>query len=723
MGFFRRLKLPGNGHNGGRSQIGLNLTQYGAAFPFLNHLKTAQNWALADGSAWPEPDTLDSNGYPISISNGGVTTVFDIPSQTARPGNWVVAWDGNGTIDSSGTVLPTVTFTGSVTAGVLTAGAPSGGSIQKGMPISYSGSTLYQAIIGDQLTGSAGLAGTYQMVGVTTVSSQTITASGGSKTSSTGTGRYVVSGASVTFNLNITAIGSPRITNARVFHVDDEALLAAGNVFGVKFLERLVAAKFGVIRFMQWQLNNISNMTNWASRKPESYVFYSGSEMRPSIYAGHTSNTGGAFSATLSGFTLVDKALVTVKFMADYGGADITMNISGTGAVPVVNHYCATIDGDSSWYVHANDYRSIATLMYDARLGKYIKIGGDSARQSVGIDNGVPPELYLRLCVEVGAHPYICTPIWAADPATDYMPSFAALCRDTGPSWMVPRFEGVNETWNNFSGFYQTSYFAKLATAYGWGTDYNEVYGKALSVMGQQISTVYSADRSKYQVICGVKTGTADSPGNIANSNSRLASVQYLASAEAPQSPFTKSAAKDWVTHICPANYMTPSDYGTAAETTAATNWAAAAGNPSLQASIIASYVATLNSGSGISTISANLTLWTNWKAWAQGYGIQKMAFYEGGYSPDYLGDGRDAFRAASKQDTQLVTFTATLYANAVGLSDGTFTAEYPSHYHFSSRAGVDGGGNPRGEAWALLEDVYQSPNPPQWDAIVTFNA
>ena len=110
----------------------------------------------------------------------------------------------------------------------------------------------------------------------------------------------------------------------------------------------------------------------------------------------------------------------------------------------------------------------------------------------------------VRLCAEIGAHPYFVTPTLAIDPATDYMSSLAQYCRDFGPAWMVPRFEGPNETWN-FA--FQSTYYARFkALAYGWG-DYHQDdwYGKAMSVLGQIVSQVYSGDRSKYQVLCGYR--------------------------------------------------------------------------------------------------------------------------------------------------------------------------------------------------------------------------
>lgn len=637
----------GTKFNGGRSQVNLNFLQVGGDFPFLNCLKTAQSWTFIDNSGPADPSTLDGDGYPTSISNGGVYTVFFVPSQAARPGNYVITWTGNGTI-----------FCG-----------------MRNSPVS------------------------------------------GSKTSTNGSGRYVFSTIDTRFAIGIQAIGTPGISNLQVFHINDEAALNAGQVFGVKFKQRLAEANFGVIRFLNWQQGNTTNVTTWSTRKPISYVFYSGREFRGSLYAGLTTNVGAAYSVRRPGFQLADKATVIVKFNASNNSA-CTLNVNGTGAINILSEYSTPLSAGGNSYTVGGTWQSIATLVYDATLNAWIKQGGDVAIGSAGLDNGCPPELMVRLCAEVGAHPHFVTPPLAIDPATDYMPSLAAYCRANGPSWMIPRFEGPNELWNSAGGFYQTGYANAKATAYGWGADFHNWYGKAVSVLGQAVSSVYAGDRTKYQVLCGVQTATGSSPAGAAGSNPRLMSTKYVAQATAPQSPYTKSAASNWVTHICCAQYFTPSEYGTSQEVTDAAAYAAAAGNPTLQLSIATAYAGTANSGSGAYTLSKCAIFYANWKAWAQGLGIQKLCGYEGGYSPDYTGGGQspvDVLRAASKQVILLSGLTTLNYNNFVGLSGNGFVAEFPSCFQLSGLA-------PSSNVWSVLEDVYQTTNPPQWNAIVAFN-
>ena len=635
--------------NRGRSQVNLNFLQGGGDYPFLNCMKTAQSWGLADNSGMPDPSTLDSDGYPTSITRGGVYTVFFVPSQANRPGNYVITWTGNGSISCN----------------------------MANTPVS------------------------------------------GSRTSTNGTGRYVFSTTETRFVIGIYAIGNPRISNLQVFHVNDEAALNAGEVFGAKFKQRLVEANFGVIRFLNWQSGNTTNVTTWATRKPASYVFYAGSEFRGTLYAGVTTSAGSAYSAAAPSTWpgLVDKATVIVKFNTSASGP-CTLNVGGTGAVNILNQDCRALATDT--YPIGGTWQSFATLVYDATLNAWIKQGGDRALGSTGIGNSAPPELMVRLCREVGAHPYFVTPPLAIDPATDYMPSLAAYCRDSGPAWMIPRFEGPNECWNYGWGFYGSSYAAAKASVYGWGsTAHNDWYGKAMSVLGQAVSAVYAGDRTRYQVLCGVQTMTGLDPVyGPPSSNERLASTKYLAQAAPAQASYSKTPASNWVTHVACAQYYNGSKYSTPQEATDAAAYAAAAGNPTLQMSIASAYAASSNSGSGSYTLSKCLTCYTNWKAWAKSFGVQAMCGYEGGYSPDYTGGGQsqiDLLKAASKQAAVLNGLTTLNYNNFVGMSGNGFVAEFPSCFQFS-------GHSPSGDCWSILEDIYQTPNPPQWNAIVTFN-
>jgi len=305
----------------------------------------------------------------------------------------------------------------------------------------------------------------------------------------------------------------------------------------------------------------------------------------------------------------------------------------------------------------------------------------------------------------------------AIDPPTDHMLSLAAYRTTAGPGWMNRRLGEPNELWSKADGFFQTGYANAKAAAYGWGADFHNWYGKSISVLGQIVSAAYGGDRTKYQVVCGVQTATASTAASAAGSDARLASTKYMAQSTAPQMPFTKSPASNWVTHICCAQYVTPSEYNTAQEKADAESYAAAT-DPAVKLSIAIAYANTLNSGTGNYTVSKCAILYANWKNWALRFGIKKMCGYEGGYSAPYTANGTsnvDKLRAAAKTVPTLSTLTSLNYANFAGLSGSDFTAEFPACFQLS-------GMNPSDNCWSVLETVYQAPNPPQWNALVAFN-
>lgn len=548
----KTASIGGTAANGGRLQVNFNFLQGGGDYPFLNCLKTAQEWAFVDSSARPTapaPDTLDSDGYPLKIVNGGVTTVFYIPSQdpiTGRPGHYVVTWEGDGAIATPGTPV--------------------------------SGSTK-------------GLNGRYEFIPANT---------------------------RVVFSI-VATNSSNRLRNVQFFHVLDEARLKAGEVFGVDFKRRLADANFGVYRFLNWQNGNTSNVTTWATRKPVSYVYYAGVEYRGSIFAGTTKNVGDNFSASFGSGPPQDKQTIIVLFNTSATTTAPTLNLNGTGPVPIKNAYGATLadaEKPSPRY---------AALVYDGVLKVWLKKGGDATDFNQGLNNGVPPEICLRLCIEMGAHPWFVTPYLAVDPATDFVSSLAKYCSSTAPAWMVPRYEVVpNECWNGM--FYATQIgYLKAKARWPAGGNYNihNWVGMVGSIGGQAVSQVYGNDRKKYQTICGVQQ-TSDPVA----SNDRLAATSFVSDGKTP--------ASNWITHIAPACYFGAS-YTCAQEV--ATAYKFSIGDASTKAQLASDFVnSTLlssNFNGATGPIAVKLASFGSWKVWASKFGVGITA-YEGGWSPDY---------------------------------------------------------------------------------------
>lgn len=609
------------GFNGGRSQVNFSSLQGGGAYPFLNCLKAAQLWSYVDNSGTVAPSSLNSDGYPTTITNGGVYTVFFVPSATDRPGLYRVRWTGTGTVNVTGLS-------------------------------NYSG---------------------------------------GDTTFAPGDTRIV---------LQITANTS--MSNLQIFHVDDGAALDAGQVFGTRFKAKLAEGNFGVLRFLNWQSSNTTNVRYWADRKPASYVFYAGDEMRASIYAGATSHSGNAYTVSApSGWGgLVDKAIVTVKFDNTATAGASTLNVGATGVKSICLPWGDAInDGDTFYYPRAGFY---ATLVYDADLDVWLMHGGNQSFSDVFIQSGIPPELALQLCEEVGAHPWFCVPYLSCDPITDWITGLATYCRDNAPAWMIPRFEVCpNESWNSGGGFFGTRYGWKKAFDH-WGAlagsfDIDDWVGKVASLQGQAVSAVYSADRARYQSIVGVQTQGNPAP------DARLNSTLYV-------SQDGGSAAKNWVTHVCCATYYRDT-YTDAQRTTAATDYDNAVGAPAKL--VIATALVDSATVDGVSDqyehgLPRTEDAYIAWKAWAAGFGVSKLTAYEGGWAPDYTGNALlDALYAASKAVAGLAGYTTTNYSNFTNAG-----GEFPSCFQFS--------GN--GNVWSVFDpDIYATPSP-QWTAIVSFN-
>ena len=558
-------------HNGSRLQVNFWFLSASGTYPFLNHTKTAQAWGFVSTGQQPLPDSLNSDGFPISISNGGVYTVFFIPTQTYRAGNYVIGWEGGGTIRRN--------FTNTILEGSTT-----------------------------NLSG-----------GVWNGANGRCKISLGGAAASTGS-----------IDLGITAIDVAHpITNWWFVHEDDEIDFLAGELFNPACIERL--RNFGVIRFLDWQFASGSLLNTWNQMKQESSFSWTAPVCGVGMYRGETTNVGDAFTID-GGAAPTDKQTISVLWNASAATDTPTLNgvTIGNGAGDSLGSTTRPLD----------DY--VGTLVYDADLNIWLKAGGDTANLHVrGVANMVPISVMLKLCKEVGAHPWLHVPFMALDPLTDFATELATACKEYAEAeapWMVPRFEPSNEVWNPTGGFAATRYaWNKAQVRAGWGGgDFqtHEWYGRVLSLMGEAVSDVYEDDRSKYQVICSVQTHS----GATSSSNSRLGGKHVSVDGGDP--------ASDWATHVAMANYFSP--------TLSATDELQLAhdyngGDTTAPADLIDSL--SVNANFGVPLVLGRVT---DWKSWATSFGLG-LTFYEGGYSPDYLGSNMTATITGASKATQCV--------------------------------------------------------------------
>jgi hypothetical protein len=688
MGYLRRTLVSGGGGgevgsgaplNGGKSQINLGGIQSYGDYPFINLFKAAANWTCtysADGVV-PDPDILDMDGYPTALTSGaGYGAVMFFARKVDRPGEYKLVWDGGGSFAN------------------WTASSITGGSLS-----SASGTTNNWC-----------------------------------------TGVPWVDVPSSNFALVITALSAApnHIRNIRFYHVDDAVDFEVnGEIFGKKLRERLAEAKFGVIRFMDWQNNNTNNATTWASNRRLTHCSYYASEFRGAAwgankwYFGVTTNSGNNYSiSTTRGRAPINGDIIQLRWNVDATpSGTCSLNVDGSGAVNILDSYANALSTGGNSYPKALAYGvagfyNYATLVYNSAIPAWIKQGGDIAAPASGLNNATPPQLGLLLAQRVGAHPWFTMPMQSMDPMTDYVTQLATYCRDNAPSWMVPRFEPPNECFNNFGGFFNNSNCIRRNIAYGWPSggpeDYVHVYGKFASTMGQDLQTVYgtgAANRAKYVFLAsGQTTSAAGSPTTAANI---FTSARYVAQVPAAQAGYIKAPASNYLHGVSVANYYAPSNYrdgGSVSES------AMAAAVPQQVAEYIAlCYANSPDDGQPGYNIYRNQTDFTAWKNIAVANGVMLMEFYEGGFSPDYDSNTVvNSLKDAAKYHVDLKAVVAAEYAICTGISGGGFTARFPSHYYLSGNKWMHGGVS--ASVWSLLDDLYETPGTAQWQAIVTYN-
>ncbi len=410
MGILLLGASAGSSFNGGLSETNLQ----GVEFMFLNIAKEGQGWSEITGSAYPNPDAatgfnFDANGYPRRIINGGVQSTYVIPTNAQR--SWA---------DVGGVGAYTFKWDG-------------------GGTVAFGGFTV--------VTGSA--------------------TSSALSVNNTVTLRATTNRPAIGITVVTSSTDYPR--NFRLYYTADQADVDAGYLLTAAVREKWAQAKFGVVRFLNWQTGSLGggngNMqATWEQRKPTGYWSYSAQEIKTESYAGVTTTPVDSQHYVLATHNhpiygtaaAVDKQLIHIKPNANQP-AGVKSYLEYNGRVNVL----ATKRGDAS--IPVTDFNTgvlavnqYYTLIYDALLECWLINGsGNASPVTRWLENGVPPEVQLQAAIELRSHPWFLTPSYAADAGTgagaltDYMGSFIDMVRAGAPSWMKPIWEPANEWWNN----------------------------------------------------------------------------------------------------------------------------------------------------------------------------------------------------------------------------------------------------------------------------------
>jgi hypothetical protein len=270
-------------------------------------------------------------------------------------------------------------------------------------------------------------------------------------------------------------------------------------------------------------------------------------------------------------------------------------------------------------------------LTYDATTKTFCANSGQQTGNN-GISGGWPPEICVRLCNDIGAHPWFCIPTLACDasegsgenpgdignlPGTAagdcYATKLAEYCRDNLKPGLIPRFEPSNEVWNTQTigahAAWRQFIKNKRCTTYNASTSYSEQYagwyGQAVAQIGKAVSDVYGGDMAKYRMIAGWQLGSGGWAGT--SQEPRLTSPAYV---ELSGNDETKRAYK-WATHIGGAPYWQLGLYNTNYEINLANQYYA---SPDI--SIVEEYVSSANaegltSGTPNDIVGSGTVTWT----------------------------------------------------------------------------------------------------------------
>src|SRR6267378_482559 len=357
-----------------------------------------------------------------------------------------------------------------------------------------------------------------------------------------------------------------------------------------------------------------------------------------------------------------------------------TLNIGTGGAIPLRGSMGAALS-QAVLMPSASANQVWGTVTYEATLNCWMLVGGNSTGVSAGLNNCVPIEICLSLCSQLGMHPFFSVPPLTLDPATDYPSSLAAYIQANKPSWMIPRFEAGNEIWNPVTPI--SLYASGKAFAYWASTNPYDWNGKAISILGQAVASVFGIGNIgvTYEMECGGKTVDGINPSAGGEDNS-LGVNAWTVAGTPIQSGYTVSQAKNWISAVLIATYTSPLMRGAPAEFTntwqyfmvnGGTISSAPAGGSAAMTNLN-NFVDTLTGAAAYPNNSYWSVRYSGFKTWAAGFGVSKVHAYEGGYSPDLMSgpgasnDWNSPITGASKA-AQCVLTLATTNGGDLGMS------------------------------------------------------
>jgi hypothetical protein len=397
-----------------------------------------------------------------------------------------------------------------------------------------------------------------------------------------------------------------------------------------------------------------------------------------------------------------------------------TLSLNGSAPIPIADRAGAPL----FWGVKGfnGSQKLYGTVVYDAAMNRWMLGGSVEGQFSAGLSNGVPVEVYVALCEELGAHISVCPSHLHMDTMTDYVPSLAAYLFSVRKPWQKIFWEAGNETWNGVGVIAQ--YALNKGWIY-WGERNAENWtGMCTSKVGQAVAAVFGLRNlgATYEMQVNVLTDSMVYPVNNPPIDVRMTSERYV-TVGPTQTGYTRTPASDWVSAVCPATYISPAYRNRNIEPQLAFDYyVTSVGNPTQQMADLNAYA---NSLAGPDTTAFTIPYITKrWKGsleWARRYvPTAKMFAYEGGWSPDtmpaYYTDGA---RGSAFASTALSPASATLPTRAASC---VVTITSALHVETGRRGGSAVSGNPAAVGMLIAFDGSGMPELQNNSGSVTFD-
>lgn len=755
--------MAASAHNGGRTQFNIHPFGSCSAYETLNVLKGCQEWTYVSSSASVDPGdcAFDVNEYPTVIppGTGGLHRLVYITPQTQRTGNWALLWDGGGTVRVS---------TGTTVSGSKTSAAGSTGNrYEFSMSSSPSTISLFVGVVSVQ--SSTDYPHNMRLVHcddefyddetALTIRGEIFGKKFLDRLRQANVGVLRIFGPMGSFgdgvnDSTITTWASRRPMGA-MSYVGEETRLSmyggvttnAGDDYSITTVGTYAAGSGAPVdnetMIIKWSATATGNSPtlNKDGTGAVPIIVKNGTLLTT---GGHTGRPGANLHATV-----IYKAKLNAWLCF---GTDLGRAYLKNGAPPEIGFLlCAELGAHP--YYPAPFLASDPVTDFMPSLAAYIEANRPAwMRPKYEIPNEVWNSSNFAFCattfgravqlVDNGGSlssvpSYSASAMtWSGSGATGNSTlTIGAHTLKVGASVGIVS-SGLSGGFNGSTAFVTDIAVGgdptviKINRAPTGGTfssvtitakndDHHSWAGKVAANLGQAIANalgiakadVKTVQNTKYDFLLGVPTVSGSTTSGTSGCDERLAATSNVLRGGEP--------AYSWVTHVCCAQYFSPSVYGDGnIENSLATAYAGG-DNTAPE-----TYIGYCGGVAGGHNLNALLTRYTNWKAWASQsrFNVNKMCGYEGGYSPDYGSDSAlNNLRKAGKHVQALLFYDYRNQLNFIGLT-GTgangepFTVEFPSNF-------VPFGRVPDDNAWEILVDIYESPDPPTWQSICKFNA